>query len=340
MRSPNTLAYPRDRFRWMEFPMRRPLVALLSVAALLMTAACGDSNDNPAPAAPGQPDKVNTGVIAIVDVAPIYLGKQKGFFSKRNIDLTLTTAQGGAAIVPAVLSGQYQFGFSNTISLLLGKSQNAPLKVVCNGNNSTGVDGKDFAGLFVKADSPIKSPKDLAGKTVAANTLKNIVETSVKASVKKDGGDAAAVKFSELPFPEQQPALEAGRVDAVFLVEPFQQAAVAAGLRKIASSYVDAAPNLTVAMYFTSNQLIASKPDLVTRFTEAMKESLAYADAHGDEVRDALGTYTKISPEVRAALTLPKWPADINKASVESLADAAVADGLIAEKPDVASLLP
>jgi NitT/TauT family transport system substrate-binding protein len=319
--------------------MRRLLVALLAAALLLTATACGGSGGS-TPPAPGQPDKVNAGVIAIVDVAPIYLGKDKGFFSKRNIDLALTTAQGGAAIVPAVVSGQYQFGFSNTISLLLGSSQNVPVKVVCNGNNSTGVDGKDFAGLFVKADSPIRSPKDLVGKTVAANTLKNIVETSVKASVRKDGGDPAAVKFAELPFPEQGAALQAGRVDAIFVVEPFQQAAVAAGHRKIASSYVDAAPDLTVAMYFTSNQLIGSNPDLVKRFTEAMKESLAYADSHPDEVRTALGTYTQISPEVRAALTLPKWPAEINEASVQTLADLAVTDGLLTKKPDVGKLLP
>jgi NitT/TauT family transport system substrate-binding protein len=319
--------------------MRRPLVVLLAVAAMLAATACGSSKKT-APPAPGQPDKVNTGVIAIVDVAPIYLGKDKGFFSKRNIDLTLTTAQGGAAIVPAVISGQYQFGFSNTISLLLGASQNVPVKVVCNGNNSTGVDGKDFAGLFVKADSPVRSPKDLAGKTVAANTLKNIVDTSVRASVRKDGGDPAAVKFVELPFPEQVAALQAGRVDAIFVVEPFQQAAVAAGARKIASSYVDAAPNLTVAMYFTSTQLAASNPDLVKRFTEAMKESLAYADSHPDEARAVLATYTKITPEVRAALTLPKWPADINRQSVQTLADLASGDGLLTKKPDIGALLP
>jgi NitT/TauT family transport system substrate-binding protein len=319
--------------------MRRLFVALLSAAALLITTACDDPKES-APPAPGQHDKVNVGVIAIVDVAPIYLGKEKGFFSKRNMDLTLTTAQGGAAIVPAVVSGQYQFGFSNTVSLLLGQANNVPVKVVCNGNNSTGVDGKDFAGLFVKADSPIRSPKDLVGKTVAANTLKNIVETSVKASVKKDGGDPAGVKFAELPFPEQVPALQAGRVDAIFVVEPFQQAAVAAGARKIASSYVDAAPNLTVAMYFTSNQLAGRNPDLVSRFTEAMKESLAYADGHPDEVRAVLGSYTQISPEVRAALTLPKWPSEINREAVQALADLAVADGLLSKKPDTAALLP
>jgi NitT/TauT family transport system substrate-binding protein len=317
--------------------MRRPLLALFTAVALLATAACGDSSEEPSAGSSGgaaQPDKVNAGVIAILDVAPIYLGKEKGFFSKRDIDLTLTTAQGGAAIVPAVLSGQYQFGFSNAVSLLLAKSQNAPLKVVCNGNNSTGV-AEDFAGLFVKPDSPIQSPKDLVGKTVAANTLKNIVDTSVRASVKKDGGDPSQVKFTELPFPEQVGALQAGRVDAIFVVEPFQQAAVAAGMRKIASSYVDAAPNLTVAMYFTSTKLAGENPDLVARFTEAMKESLAYADAHSDEVRDIIGTYTKIEEPVRAKMVLPKWPAEINTEAVN-----AVADGLLTQKPDVAGLLP
>lgn len=320
--------------------MRRPLVALLASAALLAAGACSSNGGSPQTPASGQPDKVTTGVIAIVDVAPIYLGKQQGFFSKRNIDLNLVTAQGGAAIVPAVVSGQYQFGFSNTISLLLASSNGLPLKVVCNGNNSTGQDGKDFAGLFVKPDSPITSAKDLSGKTVAANTLKNIVEVSVRTSVKKAGGDPAAVKFAELPFPDQLPALQAGRVDAIFVVEPFQQAAVAAGMKKIASSYVDAAPNLTVAMYFTSNQLRQQNPDLVARFTEAMKESLAYADSHPDEVRAALGTYTQISAEVRSALTLPKFAPDVDTASVRALAEQAQGFGLLTKQPDLTALLP
>jgi NitT/TauT family transport system substrate-binding protein len=71
-----------------------------------------------------------------------------------------------------------------------------------------------------------------------------------------------------------------------------------------------------------------------------MKESLAYADGHPEEVRDVLGTYTKIAPEVREALVLPKWPPDVNRASVEALADLAVADGLMTQKPDIAALLP
>lgn len=318
--------------------MRRHLAALLLAPILLATAACGsDAGDA---STPGEPDQVTVGVIPILDVAPIYLGVEKGFFSERDIDITLELAEGGAAIVPAVVSGQYQFGFSNMVSLLLAHSKGLPLKVVSNGNNSTGVDGEDFAALMVKNDSPIRTAADLEGKTVAANTLQNIVDTSVRQSVRKAGGDPTKVKFTALPFPEQPAALASGQVDAVFVVEPFQQAVLADGGRKIASSYVDAAPDLTVAVYFTSQDLLAENPDLAKRFTEAMRESLSYADAHPDEAREIIGSYTEIAPEVIEKVTLPKWPAEINRESVQTLADLALEDGLLSEPADVDSLLP
>ena len=316
--------------------MRRHLAAFLLVTSLFAT-ACGSEEPT---TEPGQPDKVTVGVIPILDVAPIYLGQKKGFFEKHGIELELKQAEGGAAIVPAVVSEQYQFGFSNVVSLMLAQSEGLPLKVVSNGNNSTGVDGEDFAGLIVKGDSPIKTAKDLEGKTVAANTLQNIVDTSVRASVRTAGGDPSKVKFVALPFPEQPAALANGQVDAVFVVEPFQQAVLADGGRKIASSYVDAAKDLTVAAYFTSQQLQAENPDLVKRFTEAMQESLSYADSHPDEARQIIGTYTKIAPEVIEKVTLPKWPSEINRDSLETMADLAVEDGLLKEAPDLNALLP
>ncbi len=319
--------------------MTRRIAALFAGATLLAATACGTSDDPGGTPAPGQPDKVVVGVIPIVDVAPIYLGKEQGFFSKRNIELDLKLAQGGAAIVPSVVSNEYQFGFSNVISLLLAQDRGLPVKVVSNGNNSTGVTTADFGGIVVKGDSPIQGPKDLEGKRVATNTLKNIVDTSVKSIVKKAGGDPTKVNFVELPFPEMGAALQANRVDAIFVVEPFLSAAKAQGGRMI-GSYADVDPNLVVALYFTSAQLVSSNPDLVRRFTEAMQESLAYADSHPDEVRAIIGTYTQITPEVRAAMTLPKWPAEINRQAVQGLADLAVADGLLPKQPDLGALLP
>jgi NitT/TauT family transport system substrate-binding protein len=315
---------------------RHRIALLLATVLVASTAACGGSSPTTPPA--GQPDTVKAGVIAIVDVAPIYLGKQKGFFSARDIDLTLETAQGGAAIVPAVVANQYQFGFSNVISLLVAQSRQVPVKVVSNGNNSTGVPGADFGGVVVK-DPAITSAKGLEGKRVATNTLKNIVDTSVKEIVRKDGGDPTKVSFVELAFPDMAAALDAGRVDAIFVVEPFFSAAKAKGW-KVIGSYADVDPNLCVALYFTSTQLAASNPDLVRRFTEAMKESLAYADSHGDEVRQVLSTYTQISEDVRKNLTLPKWNAEINRDAVTKLGDLAVADGLMTGKPDLTALLP
>jgi NitT/TauT family transport system substrate-binding protein len=129
-------------------------------------------------------------------------------------------------------------------------------------------------------------------------------------------------------------------VDAVWVVEPFLSATLAQGGRLVASNYVDAAPDLTVAVYFTSEQLMRSDPDLVKRFTDAMTESLAYADAHPDEARQVLTTYTQIDEAAIKELTLPKWPAEINRASVETLATLALQDGLVTKQPDVAALLP
>jgi NitT/TauT family transport system substrate-binding protein len=71
-----------------------------------------------------------------------------------------------------------------------------------------------------------------------------------------------------------------------------------------------------VAVYFASEQLLRDDPDLAKRFTEAMNESLAYADAHPDEARQVLTTYTQIEEAVIGDLTLPKWPSEINRESV------------------------
>jgi NitT/TauT family transport system substrate-binding protein len=86
--------------------------------------------------------------------------------------------------------------------------------------------------------------------------------------------------------------------------------------------------------------LIADSPDLVKRFTEAINESLAYADAHPDEVRAVLASYTKIDAKVRDSLTLPKWPTEINRASVETLSRLGAQDGIFTGTPDLGKLLP
>ena len=56
---------------------------------------------------PPGPETVKVGVLPIVDVAPLFLGKEKGFFTKRGIDLKTTIAPAGPAIVPGPLSSPH-----------------------------------------------------------------------------------------------------------------------------------------------------------------------------------------------------------------------------------------
>ncbi|MBT0768416.1 ABC transporter substrate-binding protein [Kineosporia sp. J2-2] len=314
-----------------------------TVAAALVLAACGGGSDDDGGgggASGSGPVKIKVGVIPILDVAPIYLGIEQGIFEKQGLEPELATAQGGAAIVPGVVSGQYEFGFSNTTSLLVAASQNLPLKAVAEGVASTGEKGKDFGGIVVPADSPIRTAADLAGKRVAVNTLKNINTTTTNKVVRDAGGDPSAIDYTELAFPEIPAAVAGGDVDAGQVVEPFLTIAKQQGMREIASNFAQTDPDLTVGLYFTSQQYASEHADVVTRFATAMRESLTYADDHPDAAREVLSTYTDIEPEVREAVVLPRWPETIDSESVQLLGQLAQQDGLVENVPDVAKLLP
>ncbi|HEY8471599.1 MAG TPA: ABC transporter substrate-binding protein [Natronosporangium sp.] len=323
---------------------RRLAATLFSTALLVAVAGCGDDGGDGGddqPTGPAGRDQVTVGLIPIVDVAPLFLGIEQGFFEDRNIDVTTDFAAGGAEIIPGVQSGTYDFGFSNVISLMLAQASGIELKVVANGNNSTGVDGEDFGSLMVPVDSPVQSAAELGDATIAINTLNNISDPVVRESVRKAGGDPAGIEFVGVPFPEMEAALANGDADAVFVVEPFQTIIRNNGVgRSVASSWVDAAPDLTVAAYFTSTAMIDENPDLVQRFTEAMTEALAFANENEEAVRNVITTYTDMQPQLASEITLPAWPPEINRASSERLAQLAIQDGLLAEPPDLDALYP
>ena len=329
--------------------MRRELAAI-AAAPLFALAACGGDDGSATGngtdagggggGGGGESTSVTVGVIPIVDVAPIYLGQEQGFFEDCGLEVELETAQGGAAIVPGVVSGEFQFGFSNITSLLLAADQGLPLRVVANGAASTGDEGTDYGAVLVSADSGVEDAAGLAGSRVAVNTLNNIGTTTIRESVRQAGGDPDAVEFVELPFPEMPAALEQGNVDAIWVVEPFLTVATSAGAQPVAWNFVDPAEQLTVAGYFTSEQYAAENADVVECFASAMEQSLQYAQDNPDAVREILGTYTQIEQAVLDEMRLPAFPPEVNRDSVQTLAELAVEDGLIDEVPDLDQLLP
>ena len=111
------------------------IAAVVLIAAVTVLAACGGDSGGGGQA--GKPATLKVGVIPIADVAPLYLGRKKGFFKKEKLTIDPQLAEGGAAITPAVVSGDFQIGFSNTISLLIASSKNLPVEIITQGEGRT-----------------------------------------------------------------------------------------------------------------------------------------------------------------------------------------------------------
>jgi NitT/TauT family transport system substrate-binding protein len=324
----------------------KKLRAAFALTAVLAVTACGggspsgEEGGGGSPGAGGELTPVNVGVIPIVDVAPIYLGEKEGFFEEAGLDLELTQAQGGAAIVPAITSGQMDFGFSNVTSLIVARSKGLPMQMVASGSSTTGNENEDFAAVMVKPDSGIEEIADLEGKRVAVNTLNNISDSTVSAAVEEAGGDPSRVDYVEMPFPDMRAALEQDNVDAIAAVEPFLTLARQDGAVPVFSNYAHPVEDLTVAVYFTSDEIAEQKPEVTEAFISAMKKSQAFAEENPDKVRAILPEYTQIDPAIIEELTLPKFAQEVNAESIQEIADISLKGGLIEEIPDMEALLP
>jgi NitT/TauT family transport system substrate-binding protein len=264
---------------------------------------------------------------------------EQGFFKQEKLTVKPVLAEGGAAIVPAVLSGSDQIGFSNVTSLVIAASKGLPVQIVALGNKA-GTGEKDaMDGLFVRKDSPIRTAKDLEGKTISVNNLNNVGPLTINYALEQMGADPKKVKYLEVAFPDAVSALKAKRVDAIWVVEPFRSLALAAGYRQLFAPFETVAPNYTVATYFASKEYIAKNPDAVARFTRAMNKSLAYSQAHPDAVRTAVTTYTKIPAAAAQKMNLPQWTAGLNEDTIQKTIDLSAKYGFIEKKPTLDELI-
>ena len=317
---------------------RRRFLALASAGALGVLAACRGGGGGGGGGGEQGPVTLKVGVIPIADVAPLYLGIKQGFFKEEKLTIQPQLAQGGAAIVPSVQSGDFQIGFSNTTSLILAASKGLPVKIIAQGVQEGGTESEAWTHIYVKGDSDIREPKDLEGKTVSLNTLKNITEVTARAALEKHGVDDSKVKFVEVPFPEANTALEQGDVDAIYVVEPFGTIAEQNGARSILDPIYEVQPNMTVATYFTTEQYIAKNQDVVERFVRAMNKSLEYAADNPDAVRQILPTYTEIPEDIVQKVQLAQWGTDLNRPSIELMSQLSQKYGLIEQQPNMDEL--
>ncbi|WP_319801273.1 ABC transporter substrate-binding protein [Arthrobacter sp. VKM Ac-2550] len=326
--------------------MKRLVTTIFAGASLVLLGACSSgtlSGADSGPASGGAAaglTEVTVGAIPIGDVAPIHLGKAKGFFEEEGLELTIENTTGGAVAVPGVVSGSFDFAFGNTVSLMVARDQGLDLKYVANGTTTAGGDEGDFAGVVVAEDSDIRAVTDLEGKTVSSNNLANIGDTAVRTAVDKAGGDGTKLTFVEVAFPDALAAVENGQVDAALILEPFLTPAIQSGARVVSWPYAESHPNLDIGGYFTTEQKIEQDPEMVEKFTAAMKKSMEYAQENPEEVREIIGTYTQIDKELLDEIALPRFTPEFHRDAAETLGEAALKYGTIDKAPDLDALLP
>lgn len=340
MPPPSPIRFHRRERRIRPAALLRRFVAVAAAATLAgCGASAGTSTDEHGTTT------IKVGVLPSTMVAPLYLGIAKGIFEKAGLKIEPQQAEGGAALLPALLHNQTQVAYSNVVSLMLAQQQGLPVQVVANGAlqvapGSGPQTGRTGEAVVVAPGSPIKSAKDLNGKTVAVNTLKNVEEVLTKYSIDQAGGDSSTVRLIEMPTSQMLPALEQGRIDAANVIEPYTTAAIDAGAQTLLRPFTDMPdPAANIPVYFASAQFAQQEPELMQRFTTAMNEALDYAQAHPDEARDVVRTYTKIEPDLVERMVLPHWTPKLNVKSIKMLGDLSVQYGLLSGPPDLDRLL-
>ncbi len=311
------------------------LAAALAALALL-AAGCGDGGS--APTGEGGTTKLKVQETAGVPSAFVAFGIEKGMFSEEKLEVELQPTQGGAATIPALVSGDIQVGGSNVVSLLLGASKDLPIQVIAPGTAAQPEGEKDFGAIVVGKDSEVKDVGDLEGKKIAVNTLNNVAEVVVKASLEKQGVDPESIKLVEVPFPEMAPGLEKGSFDAAFSIEPFVTQTVQAGGKVIDYSYVETESEMQIGAYAVTKQFAGENGDAVDRYAKAVAATAAYIRDHQDEFRTFLSEDAKIAPELAARIQLPQWTGEVDTDSVAKTAELMEKYGLVDGPIDASKL--
>jgi NitT/TauT family transport system substrate-binding protein len=312
---------------------RHALAPILVAATLAALAGCGGNDDSGGSSSGGGTERTKVTVQDVAGIPSEFLtaGVKQGFFEKRGLDVTVQKAAGGAAIIPAVVSGDAQIGGSNVVSVLLAAEKGLPITMVAAGTFGPKTEEDDWSAVLVKGGS-ISSPKDLEGKTMAVNTLKNVATETATAALENAGVDASKVRFTEVDFPDMLAALDAGRVDSIFEIEPFVTAGLSRGFHRVLAPYYGTKPDLEIGSYVMSKQYLGEHPDVAEAFRAGVQDTAAWVQDNPDEFRTVLA-----AEGVKGAqkLKLPTWKGAVDRASLQTHAKLMQAQGLIEKPPSL-----
>jgi NitT/TauT family transport system substrate-binding protein len=265
----------------------------LVLFALVILAGCVPITATPAPAAPaaavstasttptaavgGKLTKISLAMAYIpsVQFAPFYVAQARGYFKDAGLDVSFDYGM-ESDLLKLLGTNQIQFTIASGDQVILARSQGLPVRYVMRWYRQFPV------VLFAKADSGIKTPKDLAGKRVGISMFSGASYVGWQALVYAAGVDASKVNVEAIGF-TQAAALSQGKVDAAldYVVNgPVQLRLANQPITIIpVSNYIDLPSNGIL----TNDQTIKDHPELVqalvTAVMHGLKDTLADPNA-------------------------------------------------------------
>jgi NitT/TauT family transport system substrate-binding protein len=104
--------------------------------------------------------------------AQCWYAQNLGYFSAAGIAPTIDSTTNGSAITAGVVGGSLDIGYSALLTLAVAYDKGVPLTIIAAAGNY--LTSAPISALLVALDSPAKTARDLNGKTIGVNGLKNM----------------------------------------------------------------------------------------------------------------------------------------------------------------------
>ncbi len=309
--------------------MRRKTLLAGAGAVLALSPSIAAAQDGP-----GVRLAINeTDVTAVVNYADA-----QGYFKGAGLDVSIVVVANGPAVIAAVLGGSADAGASNIGTLSVARSRGLPIKVFAPAGLADQAARGDL--IVVAIDSPVHVAADLAGKVVGIAGLRTLQQAIAMGWIDRHGGDARSVKFIEVPFPEMGPALDAKRIDAALIDEPFTTM-LRPSVRSLGSQFDGLSLPFPIYGFFATETYLQGHAAIVSKLAGAIRRAALWGNAHHAESAAIVSRYTKIDLAVveRMARMTYGTQTQIDPAQIKPLIDEMVKYGMMAQPIDPADLI-
>lgn len=270
------------------------------------------------PIAAGAVDKVNAidSTKEPFDHFAIHQANAEGFFKKRNIEIDVIWGTGGAATLQAIITGGRDVGVGvGVLSVIGAYSKGAPLVIL--GNTYRGVGNVLW---YVKADSPIKSVKDLDGKVLVYSASGSTSHLATQYILKTTGVKAKLVAVGGMAT--SRTMVMSGQVDTGWIAAPSGYELIRKGEARVVVSGADTGDlnTMTARVAVANRNWVEKNPDLARRFMEALWEGRNF-NYSGEKAIQRYASYWKMPLEDARMATkfVPKEATKMKLSNVEGL---------------------